>query len=77
MVTLSGASRLAVSIEMEEARGQALVTIERESGSPDSLPLEPQILAGSAQESALAAGNAILLSLPVGFRSIRIRAFGW
>ena len=76
-ITLSGASRLVVSIEMEEARGHALVSVDRAAGSPDSLLLDPQIFAGSAQESMQAAEDAILLSLPAGYRTIRVRAFGW
>ena len=78
-VVLFDNSRLVVSIEMEEVRGFAVVSVHRAEGSPDSLPLNPQIYPGSAGEiiDAISAGNTIYISLPVGYRTIRVRAFGW
>ncbi|MCL2067566.1 MAG: PEGA domain-containing protein [Treponema sp.] len=81
-VTISNNNRLTVSIEMEEARGQALVSVHRAAGSPDSLPCIPQVFAGSAEgrESIISrptGENMVMISLPVGYRTIRVRAFGW
>jgi hypothetical protein len=66
-ITLSGKSRLTVSIEMEEALGEVRVNIHRAAESPAELPLHPLIDGGSSS----------VLRLPVGFRTIRVRAFGW
>ncbi|GHV95385.1 hypothetical protein AGMMS50293_17050 [Spirochaetia bacterium] len=72
-ITLAEKSRLTVSIEMEEALGQALVNIFRAEGSPgeDTLPLNPAIFSGSDEM------YGPVLNLPVGRRTIRVRAFGW
>jgi hypothetical protein len=77
-VTLSASSRLAVSIELEEAVGQVLFHLRKSEGSPpeDLLPFNPVIFAGGENltNRLTAAGTA---ELPVGYRTIRVRAFGW
>jgi hypothetical protein len=79
-VTLFSTSRLVVSIEMEEERGVVMVSVHRAAGSPETLPLNPQIYTGALNETetavTLSSDNA-LLSLPTGYRTIRARAFGW
>ena len=70
-VTLSGKSRMVVSIEMEAVTGQLRVNVSRAEGSPPDLPFVP-LIDGGRGESA-----DTLLTLPPGQRTIRIRAFGW
>ena len=70
-VTLSGKSRLSVSIEMEPAAGLVQVNIQRAEGSPADLPLEPIIDGGGGEV------GANIFNLPIGLRTIRVRAFGW
>jgi hypothetical protein len=70
-VTIRSGSLLEVSIALQEAVGQALVRVNPEPGSPETLPLSPQILA----DGVLLEGP--VLTLPEGFRTIRVRAFGW
>jgi hypothetical protein len=72
-ISLSSRSRLMISIEMEEAMGQLLINIRRAEASPsgEALPLKPLIFVG---------GNEItgpVLNLPVGYRTVQVRAFGW
>jgi hypothetical protein len=80
-VTLSNNSRLVVSIEMEELRGIALVSVHKAGGSPDNLPFNPQIFSSALDETvsgiSLSHDNTVLLNLPVGYHTIRSRAFGW
>jgi hypothetical protein len=79
-ITLSASSRLIVSIAMEAASGQVFFQIKKAEGSPpeDLLPCSPVILAGGEIIAAPAgAGDTSLVSLPVGYRTVRVRAFGW
>jgi hypothetical protein len=79
-VVLSASSRLIVSIEMEEASGQVLFRIKKAGGSPpeEALPFNPVIFAGGETIAVSpGAGETPLLNLPVGYRTIRVRAFGW
>jgi hypothetical protein len=77
-VTIRSGSLLEVSIALQEAVGQALIRVNPERGNPEpgapepeALPLSPQILAdGVLQEGPV-------ITLPEGFRTIRVRAFGW
>jgi hypothetical protein len=66
-------SRLSVSLILEEARGQLLLDIKRApDGPPESkLPQKLEIIA----EGQSVRGP--LVSLPEGFKTIRVRAFGW
>ena len=62
-----------VSIEMKAAVGRILLKIQpdRDSPGPDKLLLEPRIsVDGTAYPNSA-------LELPVGFRTIAVRAFGW
>jgi hypothetical protein len=72
-VTLRENSRLEVSITLEELLGTVILDITRKAGSPspDVLALDPEISAeGKTQTDPV-------ISLPVGYRIIRVRAFGW
>ncbi|MDR1318911.1 MAG: PEGA domain-containing protein, partial [Treponema sp.] len=66
-------SRLVVSVEMEKAVGQVLLRINRAEGSPpeDALPLKP-VFFTEGEET----GEPVL-NLAVGWRQVRVRAFGW
>jgi hypothetical protein len=73
LVTIRSGSLLEVSIALKEAVGQALIRVKAESGAPEpeDLPLSPRILA----DGVLLEGP--VLTLNEGFRTIRVRAFGW
>jgi hypothetical protein len=75
-VTLSENSRLVIACELEEALGQVVLTVSRAEGSPPELPLRPIVYAGESGEPALR-NSPLLLSLPPGLRTVRVRAFGW
>jgi len=51
-VTLFSASRLVVSIKMEEERGLIQVSVHKAPDSPDHLPFNPQIFFGSTGDNA-------------------------
>ena len=72
-VVVRSGSVVNVTIEMKEAIGRVLLKIEREGGSPaqDKLPFNPRISVDGAPHPNHA------LELPVGFRTILVRAFGW
>jgi len=80
-VNIFSTSRLTVSIKMEAIRGLAMVSIYREKNSPESRPLNPQIYTNALDENTTPVSpdndNKILLSLPVGYNTIKVRAFGW
>ncbi|MCL2410238.1 MAG: PEGA domain-containing protein [Treponema sp.] len=80
-VLLTGTSSLIVSIQMEELRGIVFVYIQREAGSSYSAPLNPRIntsaLGHFLSDIPVPDDNQVILSLPVGFNTIRTRAFGW
>jgi hypothetical protein len=66
-------SRLEVTLNLEAVLGLLSLDIRRKAGSPpaEKLPLRPEIsVDGEAK-------NSSFLSLPVGYRVIRVRAFGW
>jgi hypothetical protein len=71
LVTTRSDSLLEISIALQEAVGQVLIRVNPEPGAPEALPLSPQILA----DGILLEGPALIL--PEGFRTIRVRAFGW
>jgi hypothetical protein len=72
-VTVEASGRLLVSITLEKARGLVLIRVDRSAGSPpeEKLPLIPVIIADGEKVSGP------VLNLPVGWRTIRVRAFGW
>lgn len=80
-ITLFSGSRLVISIEMEELRGQALVSIHKTEGSPDNIQFNPQISVSALDENnasvSLSNDFNALLNLPVGYHTIKARAFGW
>jgi len=80
-VNIFSNSRLTVSIKMEAILGLAMVSVYREKDSTELRPLNPQIYANIWDEDItpviLPNDNKILLSLPVGYNTIKIRAFGW
>ncbi|QQO09039.1 PEGA domain-containing protein [Breznakiella homolactica] len=65
--------RVRVSLDLERATGRLWVTVQRAAGSPDSniLPFNPAVYV----DGSLMTGS--ILTLPEGFRSVRVRAFGW
>lgn len=80
-VTLSSSSRLVMLIELEASSGQTIITLRRGENSPPPglYPLNPEILVDGKSVSfspeELAAGAG--MTLPVGYHTIRVRAFGW
>jgi hypothetical protein len=66
-------SRTVVSLDMRKVMGQVWVEVKRGSGSPGEslLALKPEI----SSEGISMTGP--MLSLPVGYRTITVRAFGW
>jgi hypothetical protein len=86
-------SRLFLNLELEEARGQVVLRINREAGSPGAelLPLDPRVSVDNMSAAAFDAASpgtssaqvsrdswiGMALNLPVGWRTIRVRAFGW
>ncbi|MDR1240095.1 MAG: PEGA domain-containing protein [Treponema sp.] len=78
-IVLSASSRLLVSIELEEAVGQVLLRIRRsgESPPPEILPLDPAVFTDGGVTLRPGSGETPVISLPVGYRTIRVRAFGW
>jgi hypothetical protein len=66
-------SRLEVTLNLEAVFGVLILDIQRKAGSPppEELALRPEIIVdGESKDSAS-------LSLPAGYRTIRVRAFGW
>jgi hypothetical protein len=66
-------SRLEVTLNLEEILGTLTLDIQRKAGSPppDRLALRPEIIVDGEVK------NNTTLSLPVGYRVVRVRAFGW
>jgi len=66
-------SRLEVSLDLKKVMGQVWVEVKRSPGSPGEaqLALVPEI----SSEGITMTGP--VLSLPVGYRTITVRAFGW
>jgi len=72
-VTVRAGSVVDVSLRMEQATGRVLLRIQPAPGSPPQalLPLDPRISVDGQPHLSTA------LELPAGFRTIRVRAFGW
>jgi len=72
-VTVVSGSVVNVSIELKLAVGRVLLKISPAAGSPgpEKLPLEPQISVDGRSFPQPA------MELPVGFRNIQVRSFGW
>jgi hypothetical protein len=66
-------SRLEVTLSLEAILGILSLDIQRKAGSPppETLPLRPEITVDGELK------NTTFLSLPVGYRVVRVRAFGW
>ena len=75
-VVLFNTSRLVVSIEMKEEQGSVKVSVSKAQDSPEQLPFHARI-SSETQFYTLPSDNTILLNLPIGYRTIRARAFGW
>jgi hypothetical protein len=73
MARVRNGSRLSVSLILEEVRGQILLDIKRAPGAPPEDKL-PQKLDITAEGQSI---RGPLISFPEGFRTIRVRAFGW
>lgn len=78
-VTLSASSRLLVSVELKESAGQVQLRLSRAEGSPgpEVLPFNPVISADGGISLYPGPEETPVLNLPVGRRTIRVRAFGW
>jgi len=80
-INIFNTSRLIVSIKMEAVRGLATVSVYREQDSPEQLPFNPQIYANVSDRDTTPIiptnDNKTPLSLPIGYNTIKIRAFGW
>jgi hypothetical protein len=72
-VTLHSTSRLVVSVDLEEAKGRIALSVKRSPGSPGeaALALEPKITVDGKSV------DVPVLNIPAGYRTIRVRAFGW
>jgi hypothetical protein len=72
-VSVRANSRLEVTLNLEAILGILTVDIQRKAGSPpsDRLALRPEIIVDGELQ------NNTILSLPVGYRVVRVRAFGW
>ncbi|MDL2229231.1 PEGA domain-containing protein, partial [Treponema sp. OttesenSCG-928-L16] len=72
-VTIRELSRIEVSIDLERMTGQLHISAVQAPGSPppERLPFEPEIFAEGEQV------YGSFVSLPTGFRTITVRAFGW
>ncbi|MDR0997502.1 MAG: PEGA domain-containing protein [Treponema sp.] len=79
-VYIPAGSRLSISIEMEEARGLALLLIRRE-GAPPDYPFSPGIFVDGVRFTSWTPVkpeiSGYTLSLPAGRHSIRVGSFGW
>jgi hypothetical protein len=66
-------SRLEVTLNLEAVLGILTLDIQRKPGSPppERLALRPEITVDGVAQ------NDTILSLPVGYREVRVRAFGW
>jgi hypothetical protein len=66
-------SRLEVTLNLEAVLGLLMLDIQRKAGSPppEALALRPEIIVDGVSK------NSVSLSLPIGYRTIRVRAFGW
>jgi hypothetical protein len=66
-------SRLEVTLNLEAILGVLTLDIQRKAGSPppERLTLRPEIIVDGELK------NNTVLSLPVGYRTVRVRAFGW
>lgn len=73
MVTIRTGSVVDVSLQMRPAVGRVLLTLQPAPNSPplSALPLNPQITVDGHPHPSPA------MELPIGFRTIRVRAFGW
>jgi hypothetical protein len=75
-VTIPASGRLVVSIELKETTGQVLVSFKRGENSPPPAlyPFEPEITIDGTSVS-YTEGKTVVL--PAGYRTIKVRAFGW
>jgi hypothetical protein len=69
-------SLLDITIELEEARGRVLVRVSAapEAPGPETLPFQPFITVDGESGAGETQG---LFTLPVGLRTVRVKAFGW
>jgi hypothetical protein len=72
-VSVRANSRLEVTLNLEAILGILTLDIQRKAGSPqpDRLALRPEIIVDGEVK------NNTILSLPLGYRLVRVRAFGW
>ncbi|MCL2478500.1 MAG: PEGA domain-containing protein, partial [Treponema sp.] len=70
-IAIHSGSILDLALELEEATGAVYVRVDAAPGSPQGLPLNPKIYADGSEASGMN------LVLPVGLRTVTVRAFGW
>ncbi|MDR0599084.1 MAG: PEGA domain-containing protein [Treponema sp.] len=70
-VVIRGNSRVELILDLEEARGQVLVEIGRDPSAPPALAFSPELYADGKRVYERT------LSLPAGWRTITVEAFGW
>ncbi|MDR0450056.1 MAG: PEGA domain-containing protein [Treponema sp.] len=84
-VRILAGNRLEISVELQEARGQALILVRRE-GAPPAYPFTPEIYVDGRLfsgwkpvlgEGALPGTSGYALSLPAGRHMLKIASFGW
>jgi len=74
-------SRLVVFLEMTAGYGIATITVHKETGSPDFLPLNPEIFTRAVDQTVTHVStlhnNSATIGLPIGNNTITVSAFGW
>jgi hypothetical protein len=76
-ITLFAASRLVVSIKMEQPQGQVQLSVLKAENSPALLQFNPQVTVSSFGSIALDENYKADINLPAGFYTFRVQAFGW
>jgi len=81
-VILRAESLLIISVEMESARGQAQISVQKEAGSSENIPFKPELFTVTQDNSfapvPLSDDNKALLTLTSNrHHAITARAFGW
>ena len=73
-------SRVEISIDLEEARGKVFLEIRKDPDSPLSLPWGPRVFVDGTRISLPDTNSPFIeqeLSIPIGWRTISIEAFGF
>jgi len=76
-ITIRRDSRVEVSMDLKETRGQLLLELRTDPSAPASLSFDPRIMIDGTQINAGSQINETPLSLPSGWRNITVEAFGF